>query len=50
MLERIEKDLINVEYDLWMFEDNLTEEQKQEIFKIRQKILAVIIAVRDCDK
>ena len=47
MSERIEKDLIDVEYDLWMFEDNLTEEQKQEIFKIRQKILAVIIAVRD---
>jgi len=50
VLEKIEKDLINVEYDLWMFEDNLTEEQKQKIFKIRQKILAVIIAVRDWDK
>ena len=50
MLEKIEKELINVEYDLWMFEDNLTKEQKQEMFKIRQKILGVIIAVRDWDK
>ena len=50
MFERIEEDLINVEYDLWMFEDNLTKEQKQEIFKIRQKILEIIIAVREWDK
>ena len=50
MLEKIEKELTNIEYDLWEFEDGLTEEQKQQMFKIRQKILGVIIAVRDWDK
>ena len=50
MLEKIKKELINIEFDLWEFEDNLTKEQKQQMFKIRQKILGVIIAVRDWDK
>ena len=50
MLEKIEKELINIEFDLWEFEDKLIEEQKQQMFKIRQKLLGVIIAVRECDK
>ena len=49
-IEKIEKKLINIEFDLWEFEDKLIEEQRQEIFKIRQKILGVIIAVRGWDK
>ena len=48
--ENVEKELTNIEYDLWEFEDDLTEEQKKEMFKIRQKILAVIMAVRDWNK
>ena len=48
--EIVEKELINIEFDLWEFEDNLTKEQKQEIFKIRQKLLSVILAVREWDK
>lgn len=48
--ENVEKELTNIEYDLWEFEDSLTEEQKKEMFKIRQKLLGLIIAVRDWDK
>ena len=50
MVKEIEKELINVEYDLWEFEDKLSKDLRWELFKIRQKLLGVIIAVRDWDK